>query len=91
MTSDPIEDLVRKELGRIAPDVDPGEIDRKGDLREECDIDSLDFLNLVTALGKALLLPMPEADYPKMRSYDALVAYLRTSRHAPDSDASPSS
>ncbi len=77
MTSHKFEDLVRKELGRIAPDVDVDDIDRKGDLREECDIDSLDFLNLVTALGKALSLPMPEADYPKMRSFDDLVAYLR--------------
>ncbi len=77
MTSDRIEELVRKELGRIAPDIDVDDIDRKGDLREECDIDSLDFLNLVTALGKALSLPMPEADYPKMRSFDDLVSYLQ--------------
>lgn len=76
MTKDDIEKLVRSELGRIAPDIDPDKIDRDGDLREECDIDSLDFLNLVTALGKALSMPMPEADYPEMRSLNGLVAYL---------------
>ncbi len=77
MTKDEIEALVRTELGRIAPDIEPDEIDRDGDLREECDIDSLDFLNLVTALGKALSMPMPEADYPSMRSFNSLVAYLQ--------------
>lgn len=76
MTKDDIEKLIRGELARIAPDIDPDEIDRDGDLREECDIDSLDFLNLVTALGKALSMPMPEADYPAMRSLNGLVAYL---------------
>ncbi|WP_347311915.1 acyl carrier protein [Defluviimonas sp. SAOS-178_SWC] len=76
MTKDEIETLVRTELGRIAPDIDPDEIDPDGDLRDECDIDSLDFLNLVTALGKALSMPMPEADYPQMRSLDGLLAYL---------------
>jgi len=77
MTDDRLEALVRQEILRIAPDVDTDAIDRSGDLREECDIDSLDFLNLVTALGKALSIHMPEADYPKMRTFDALVAYLR--------------
>lgn len=76
MTKDDIEKLIRSELGRIAPDIDLDEIDRDGDLREECDIDSLDFLTLVTALGKALSMPMPEADYPAMRSLNGLVSYL---------------
>lgn len=76
MTKDDIEKLIRGELARIAPDINPDEIDRDGDLREECDIDSLDFLNLVTALGKALSMSMPEADYPAMRSLNGLVAYL---------------
>jgi acyl carrier protein len=76
-----IEPLVRTELSRLAPDIDFDDIDRTGDLREEYDIDSLDFLNLVTALGKALGIPMPEADYPKMRTFDDLVAYLRDGTH----------
>ncbi|MGB8623387.1 MAG: acyl carrier protein [Paracoccaceae bacterium] len=76
MTKDEIEKTLRGELRRIAPDIDPDEIDRDGELREEFDIDSLDFLNLVTALGKALKVEMPEADYPKMATYNGLIAYL---------------
>ena len=71
-----IETVLRMELHRIAPDITPDDIDPDADLREEFDIDSMDFLNLVTALGKALGLAMPEKDYGEMGSYNALLAYL---------------
>ncbi|AXX97258.1 acyl carrier protein [Profundibacter amoris] len=76
MTQTDIETLLKDELHRIAPDIEINEIDRDEDLREEFDIDSLDFLNLVTALGKALNTPMPEADYPQMGTYNEMIAYL---------------
>lgn len=76
MTQTDIETLLQDELHRIAPDIEINEIDRDEDLREEFDIDSLDFLNLVTALGKALNTPMPEADYPQMGTYNEMIAYL---------------
>lgn len=63
-------------LGRIAPDIDVADIDRDGDLREEFDIDSMDFLNLVTALATRFSLSIPEADYPRLRSFSAVVDYL---------------
>lgn len=77
MTQPDFDTILTEELRRIAPDIDPAEIDRGADLREEFDIDSMDFLNLVTALGKRLNLEMPEADYDQMQSFDALVSYLR--------------
>ncbi len=77
MTVTPVDAALAEELHRIAPDIEVTEIDRTQDLREEFDIDSMDFLTLVTALGKRFDLDMPEADYPKMQSYDALLAYLR--------------
>ncbi len=77
MTQPDIDTILAEELHRIAPDIDPSEIDRAADLREEYDIDSMDFLTLVTALGKRLSLEMPEADYDQMQSVDALAKYLR--------------
>jgi len=76
MTQTDIEALLKGELHLIAPDIEVEEIDRDEDLREEFDIDSLDFLNLVTALGKALNTPMPEADYQQMGTYNEMIAYL---------------
>jgi acyl carrier protein len=72
-----IETALSEELHRIAPDIGLEDIDRTQDLREEFDIDSMDFLTLVTALGKRFDLDMPEADYPKMQSFEALLDYLR--------------
>lgn len=68
--------VLAEALRRIAPDVDIAEIDRDGNLREEFDIDSIDFLNLITALGRRFSLPIPEEDYPKLRSFAAIVDYL---------------
>jgi acyl carrier protein len=70
------EKVLGEELRRIAPDVDAAGIDRGGDLREEFDIDSMDFLNLVTALGKRLAIPIPDADYPRLASFESAIAYL---------------
>ncbi len=77
MTPADIEKTLQTELHRIAPDIEMEDIDKSADLREEMDIDSMDFLNLVTALGKKLSLEMPEADYPKMMTYSGMLGYLR--------------
>lgn len=76
MTRDQIEQILRAELNRIAPDIAVDRIDPDAPLREEFDIDSIDVLTLVTALSKALKIDIPEADYPQMESYADLLAYL---------------
>jgi len=76
MTRADIETAIAEELHRIAPEIEMNDIDRSEDLRDECDIDSMDFLNLVTALGQRFGAAMPEADYPQMRSFEALTDYL---------------
>lgn len=76
MTRTDIEKTLIAELGRIAPDVEIADVDRAGDLRDEFDIDSIDFLNLVTALGKRFELEIPEADYTQIASFDRLLGYL---------------
>jgi acyl carrier protein len=77
MSDDNIETALREELHKIAPDMEVDDVDPDGDLREEFDIDSMDFLNLVSALSKRLGLSMPEEDYDEMGSYNAMLAYLK--------------
>ena len=74
-----IESVARNGLHEIAPDIEFSDVNRQGDLREEFDIDSMDFLNLVTRLSKQLSVPIPESDYSKLGSFDALVTYLTSS------------
>ena len=78
MTDDPFHALVVRHLGRIAPEVPLDDIDPKADLREEFDIDSMDFMTLISGIGKELFLPMPDTDYDQMRRFDDLVAYVRS-------------
>jgi acyl carrier protein len=76
MTNTNIRAILITQLGRIAPEIPADTIDPTADLRDEFEIDSIDFLTLITALGKELSLPMPESDYDQMRSFDGLLAYL---------------
>ena len=76
MTREEIEQVVTDELGHIAPEVDIDLVDRDGDIREEFDIDSMDFLTLVTGLHERLGIDIPEADYAKLDSLDSAVSYL---------------
>lgn len=66
MTRDITAVLIDK-LGRIAPEIDATGLDWDADLHEELDIDSMDFVNLVTALGERLQIDIPEIGYPNPR------------------------
>lgn len=68
--------IVKEELSNIAPDADMQALDPKADLREALDIDSMDFLNFITALHKRLGIEIPEIDYPKLMTLDKAVVYL---------------
>lgn len=63
-------------LHRVAPEADASTIDPAGDLRDQLELDSMDFLNLVTAVGERLGFEIPERDYPHLASLDGFVAYL---------------
>ncbi len=76
MTRSEILTVIQDELARIAPDVDFAAIDASADLRDEADIDSMDFLNLVTALHVRLGVAIPEADNARLVTLDGAVDYL---------------
>ena len=68
--------VVQDELNNIAPEVDLAGIDPAGDLREVLDIDSMDFLNFITAIHHRLGIDIPEIDYPKLVTLDGAVTYI---------------
>ena len=73
---DELSEIVKQELNNIAPEVDLATIDPAADLREAVDIDSMDFLNLVTALHHRTGIDIPEIDYPRLVTLSGIVAYL---------------
>jgi acyl carrier protein len=76
--SDPdIRTVVYEELNSIAPEVDLAAVDPAGDLREALDIDSMDFLNFISAVHRRLGVDIPERDYPKLVTLDSAMTYLK--------------
>lgn len=68
---------IREELARLAPEIEFDALDPTVDVREQADLDSMDFLNLVTALHQRLGVDIPEADTASLATLDSAVAYLR--------------
>ena len=68
--------VVQEELNNIAPEIDLKAVDPSADLRDALDIDSMDFLNFVTAIHHRLGVDIPELEYPKLITLDGAVKYL---------------
>jgi acyl carrier protein len=78
MTQTDIRAVIRQELGNIAPEIDLASVDPAADLREALDIDSMDFLNFVTAIHHRLGVDIPELDYPKLVTLNGAMKYLES-------------
>lgn len=63
-------------LCSIAPEVEPGEIAPARPLRQQVDLDSMDWLNFLVALHERLAVEIPEADYARLVTLDDVVGYL---------------
>jgi acyl carrier protein len=67
---------VLQALYSIAPEAEGEPIDPQANLRDQLDIDSMDFLNFLVALKGAVGVEVPEADYAQVASLDDCVRYL---------------
>lgn len=76
MTAGEITDVIVAALRRIAPEKDASSLSPGVSLRDELDLDSMDFLNFVLALHERLGVEIPESDYPRLFTLDDAVAYL---------------
>lgn len=76
MNPDQIRATVLAELSEVAPELEAQKLDPKAELRDQLDLDSMDFLNFVLGLHKALGVDIPEADYRKLATLDGCVEYL---------------
>lgn len=76
MNREELRAIVLEELSTIAPDIDIDTLDDQARLRDEYDLDSMDALNLLTALHKRVRVSIPEAEYARMHSISELLDYL---------------
>ena len=76
MTEDQVKQIVIDIIAEIAPDEDSTNIKPEIKLREQLDLDSMDFLDIVMELRKQHSIEVPEADYPQLASLATCAAYL---------------
>lgn len=63
-------------LKSIAPEVDADELVADQALRDQVDLDSMDWLNFLVGLHSKLHVDIPEADYARLRTLNDLLEYL---------------
>jgi acyl carrier protein len=63
-------------ISSIAPDEDTSNVKPDVRLRDQLDLDSMDFLDIVMELRKRFGVEVPEEDYPKLASLNSCVEYL---------------
>lgn len=60
----------------IAPDEDLTDVKSDVRLRDQLDLDSMDFLDIVMELRKRHQIEVPEDDYMELATLDGCVTYL---------------
>ena len=76
MTKDECKQLVLDIIADIAPDEDLTNVKPDVRLRDQLQLDSMDFLDIVMELRKRHGIEVPESDYMKLASLDSCAEYL---------------
>ncbi|MFA5058694.1 MAG: phosphopantetheine-binding protein [Opitutaceae bacterium] len=76
MTKDECKKLVTDIIADIAPDEDLSHLQPGVRLRDQLQLDSMDFLDIVMELRKRHGIEVPEADYIQLASLDSCAEYL---------------
>ena len=71
-----IRQVILEILERIAPDEDLSGLDDSIPFREQMELDSMDFLDIVIELRKQYRVQIPESDYERLGTMDSTVNYL---------------
>lgn len=76
MTDEDVKKIVLDIIAVVAPDADLTGIKSDVRLRDQLELDSMDFLDIVMELRKRYKIEVPKEDYPELASLDSCAAYL---------------
>lgn len=76
MTRDEIVLAIKDIINNIAPDEDVSGLNETDPLREQIELDSMDFLDIVMELRKLYGVQVPEEDYKELETLGGCVNYL---------------
>jgi acyl carrier protein len=60
----------------VAPEVDAAKLAPARRLRDQVDLDSMDWLNVIVGLHERFGVEIPETDYARLGSLDSICSYL---------------
>jgi acyl carrier protein len=84
MTDEQVRELILNIIHDIAPDEDLSDVKPDVRLRDQLDLDSMDFLDIVMELRKRHKIEVPEEDYMQLATLDGCVTYLKPMLEARD-------
>jgi len=76
MELEKIRQAVLAAIAAIAPETDLQQLQTDQPLRRQIDLDSMDWLNVIAGLHERLSIEVPERDYGRLTTLDAIVDYL---------------
>jgi acyl carrier protein len=76
MTHEQVKQIVLNIIGVVAPDADLSNLKSDVRLREQLDMDSMDFLDIIMELRKRYKIEVPKEDYTKLATLDGCAEYL---------------
>ena len=81
MTRDEIKDVILEIIADIDEEADFASLDADAPLRDQLDLDSMDFLDIVMELRKRYKLQIPEEEYPQLATLTSCINYLEPKLH----------
>jgi len=76
MTKQEIKSVLMEIVAEIIPDEDLTNLKDDIPIREQVELDSMDFLDIIMELRKRYGIEVPEDDYTQLATIDSSVAYL---------------
>ena len=76
MTREEVSQAIIDIINDILPEGDCSEVNPDEKLRDQLDLDSMDFLDIVMELRKQYGVEVPEEDYPKLATLNSCIEYL---------------
>ena len=76
MTHEDVKEIIKNIISEIAPDEDLSSLKPEVPLRDQLDLDSMDFLDIFMELRKKHDIEVPEEEYPKLASLESCANYL---------------
>jgi acyl carrier protein len=70
--------VVVSTLKTIAPELEESELAADEPLRDQVDLDSMDWLNFLVGLHEKFRIEIPESDYARLRTLNDVLEYLHT-------------